>query len=1575
MHESEGDAIRAQVDALKAKLLDLSLRNKMLNHRPSRRLGIQVVGESSREIHRMLVEEGKRMTFVGTDDTTAVDTLPLALDSPNPAANVSAEHLVEDTGHALSHPVDQSDTRLTTTESPSTLAEKLRTIQREAQLAKDELGINTLFITLGALEWSETEQRSFKAPLIYVPVALDRTANGTIRVEHDGSDIGDNLPLRAKLNEFSLRLPNLSDDSPLEMYFDEVKALVDVMPGWTVHCDDIYLGFFNYEKYAMFRDLGGEAWPDGRKPWNHPDVRALLGGGYSAVDSPISDNTLLDDVRPVKEAYEVYDADSSQTLAMLRASAGFSMVIEGPPGTGKSQTITNVIAEAVAAGKKVLFVAAKRAAVDVVKRRLNDAGLGDMCLDLHDKLTNRRAFYAEIRATLHRSLQVRGEEEKVKRLDDLRERLNAHSRAANEPIESAGGKLTAFGAMANLARLPAEAPEDRDGRIPFEQLNQFTHEEIRASLHAVRALQDRLRAIGVPTQHAFWKCTIAYVDPALRLDLEAETQATATALQSAADALRSAANALMLQIPPTAEDVRVLRVCAMRASEAPPHDGIPLTGIDWKATERPVRDAIEMLRTRNLLIQERMPQIVEQALDADLTDVLRAYDNHAAHWYRSVVGQFRSAQRTLRRLLTAAAPKNAPGQHSLVRDVINIQRLTTTLREHEAILRNCLGVQWQGPTTDPEVLDRLLSWILELCSDIESGNLPHGILDFLSGGRTLHSVMEAVEEAERQAEAAIQHYLEVARLLGFPSGGCRDERWDILDARIRTWRASLPSLPDFIAYTEARQLVQERGLAAVVKLADTWGLASSRLAECYLRSYYTGVLREVMRRRPELRSFDRIRHEQAIAEFCSLDDFKLRYNRACVRLAHHRQMPSFEHAVGNLQLLKVQCELQRKQKPIRWIMQRAGEAVQRTKPVFMMSPLSVAIHLPPELPQFDIVVFDEASQIKPEDALSSIIRGKQVVVVGDTRQMPPTNFFDRIMADDGDGDDDGDGPGLGQEARKLESILSMMSAATQGRTRRPDLRWHYRSLHPSLIQPSNEMFYENRLIVFPSPSADVRGAHVGVVFHHHPDTTYEAGDKKRVNRREADIVADAVCKHVRECCGESLMVAAMNKPQADLIFDEVARRERMDPAAFAAFRAAHPFEPLDIKNLENVQGDERDVVFISVTYGRDASGVIRQHFGPLLGDGGERRLNVLISRARRRCEVFSNIIADDVRVDSPSVGLVALKKYLAYAASGNLGVSVPTGDPEESPFEEEVSAVLRARGYEVHTQVGCEGYRIDLAVVHPDRPGSYLLGIECDGATYHRARSARDRDKLRQRVLEHRGWNLHRIWSPDWWQNRDGEIERLVEAIEQARAALPRTEETLTTREPTINVQVSMGDRPRQATTRPYSQAPRPTTMASEDDVRRYMLSVVREEGPIVHELLIARLREAAGYGRAGRNIRTWLENMVASALQGQQFCVAGDAYYATNSQLETPRDWSGRPGAERKSELVPELELAAALRGVVAAAFGIDSSAAIAEAFRVLGFRRVSDDAMARGAAVLDQLVNARELNRFNGQIRVSES
>ena len=464
-------------------------------------------------------------------------------------------------------------------------------------------------------------------------------------------------------------------------------------------------------------------------------------------------------------------------------------------------------------------------------------------------------------------------------------------------------------------------------------------------------------------------------------------------------------------------------------------------------------------------------------------------------------------------------------------------------------------------------------------------------------------------------------------------------------------------------------------------------------------------------------------------------------------------------------LLRKEFQKQQRHVPVRDLLSRAGDAVMSMTPCLMMSPLTVAQYLKPGR-TFDVVIMDEASQIKPEDAIGALLRARQAVIVGDPKQLPPTNFFDRALDDSVDGEDEesDNGGQISEDDRvRAESILNIALQAFPTLRR---LRWHYRSRHESLIAFSNREFYDNHLVVFPAPQP--RSETLGIELVEVSGRRHE-----RVNVEEAKIVAHAAAAFMREHKDLSFGIVAMNQPQRDEIQREIEQLTAGDAGANdynEYWEERH--EPPFVKNLENVQGDERDVIFISLGWGRTPEGAMHQRFSPVNREDGHRRLNVLLTRAKRKILLFSSLKPEDIVVDLSKTarGVRVLRDYLVYAIDGRLeGGHVVVRDAD-SPFETSVANALKARGHEVEMQVGVAGYRVDLAVRHPEHPSHFVLGIECDGATYHRAKSARDRDRLRQEALEQLRWRLTRVWSTDWFRDPGGQAERLSEEIRKAIA-------------------------------------------------------------------------------------------------------------------------------------------------------------------------------------------------------------
>ncbi|MET9818949.1 DUF3320 domain-containing protein [Streptomyces sp. NPDC006355] len=684
--------------------------------------------------------------------------------------------------------------------------------------------------------------------------------------------------------------------------------------------------------------------------------------------------------------------------------------------------------------------------------------------------------------------------------------------------------------------------------------------------------------------------------------------------------------------------------------------------------------------------------------------------------------------------------------------------------------------------------------------------------------------------------------------------------------------------------------------------------------------------------------------------------------------------------------------------PVRELLGRACEVVQSVKPCFMMSPLTVSQFLPPDF-HFDVVIFDEASQVRPGDAVNCIYRGRTLVVAGDDKQLPPTSFFDASVDDDSDEYD--------EEAP--DAFESLLHACKAGALRELPLRWHYRSRHENLITFSNHEFYANSMVTF--PGALDEGNDVGVTFLK-ADGVYDRGGR-RDNRTEADFVARRVLHHFDTRPGRTLGVVALSQAQASAI-DQAVQQARLARPDLDHCFTEDRLDGFFVKNLESVQGDERDVMIMSVGYGPDEHGKVGLNFGPINKGGGWRRLNVAVTRARYRMEVVASFRGTSL-ADSSNESVQYLKRYLEYAENGPavLARDVVQSDAEpDSPFEESVLAVLRGWGYEVQPQVGVAGYRIDLGVRHPELPGAYAVGIECDGAMYHSSKAARDRDRLREQVLNGLGWRLYRIWGTDWYRGRAAAELRLREAVEQAVAQGPLAPSSAVPHAPASDAAETGipavaaeegGGLPAVPSPRTpvrseveYERVPVDTTVEREWSVpyttsqvvvspryelhtpearpalRTLLAQVIETEGPIHEDLLVQRAREAWGVGRAGNRIRDNVRE-VARALVISGLVTSDGAFFDAVGHHALKARQPGDGETVRKVVHIAPAERYVALAELAAECPGMSRDELIKLACEFFGWRRTGKDIRDCLAADIEELHRRQRLEGGPERIRAA--
>jgi len=1007
----------------------------------------------------------------------------------------------------------------------------------------------------------------------------------------------------------------------------------------------------------MYRDLDATTWPSGKSIVDHPPVRRLLLTRQEEAIT-VSDTHLavdrLDDTISVVRLDHIVDADSSQTVAIEMVRTGRDLVIQGPPGTAKSQTITNIIATAVLDGKKVLFVAEKLAALEVVKRRLEKEQLGVLCLELHSNKARKTDVANDLKLTWDLGKPATGT------LQDLntepekqRTSLNQHPQRLHRPLGSL--KQSAFDFIGLLAK--EGRPEGKEIGMGFSGAESWSQEQL-------KELQLRQLALGDLQKHS-WRGVQQTVyfgtERPLLLEKLKAWQENTTALRQLTFTIQE-----QLQMHPTEVTVPQTERLHQLLQWASVHPTEKIASIAHPIWDNAGSTILKVAQNKTLfeaISTETTSQVLPSVWKRNLSPVRRQIVLNGKRWYRFLIGSYRKALAELQAQLSGPLPNSYAERLALVDQILAGQQAFQYIEAKEHTAREAFGLLWEADGNGSRLV-AIAEWMQEgitRCFGIAERQAVYQadretvarlsrqyapLLDEHQGLSTFFQEKLQIDWTVYHQQAPDAHELTLSQRLSL----------------LQEWLEKPDALVDWIAWQKQLKNCQNGPLAPLVSLAEQGYLPAKRLLVSFNRIWASQCLDHLFRQEEALADFDGGSHEKKIEQFRQLDKQRLHLAKVKVLDAHYGRIPE-KRAVGMVGTVLGEVNKQRNHKPIRKLLKEAGAVIQNLKPVFMMSPLSVAQYLEPGAIEFDLLVIDEASQVQPVDALGAVARARQIVVVGDDKQLPPTMFFSKITSNyEGGPEDEPEEEGQ-VKAKELESILSLCKARGVPNTL---LQWHYRSRHESLIAVSNQRYYENKLFIVPSPWK--KNAGLGLKWHA-VNGVYDRSNT-RSNPTEAKEVALAVLNHARQHPEQTLGVAAFSMTQQRAIQDEVEVLRRSHGAEMEPFFAKHPYEPFFVKNLENVQGDERDVIFLSVGYGKDAEGRMFQNFGPLNKAGGERRLNVLISRARRCCEVFTSITDQDITLtEASSEGVVGLKHFLQYARTGIFDLAQTSGCPWAAPWK------------------------------------------------------------------------------------------------------------------------------------------------------------------------------------------------------------------------------------------------------------------------------------------------------------------
>ncbi|WP_372518636.1 DUF4011 domain-containing protein [Candidatus Ruminimicrobiellum ovillum] len=1359
--------IEKRIYKWKEKLIDLSKRNRLLNFKFSKSLTLRIIDEQPPEIYKALVRELHSLEFLPIKENAAniPEQEKKPLEELNEGIEFRAREFKEYTSAELSK--KHTDKYLQTKLSVQDLNKVLNKISTTARSTNDDLGYNVLFLALGSVIWYEKDSSNepMEAPVLLVPVEIKRKSIGqpfTVKYNEDSVILNPALILKLK-RDFGINLEDIAIDeeeiNPIDIFI-KVQNKISKNPRWKL-LNNIYIGLFSFAKFVMYKDL--EEHQAIIKRNNFVETICGLNDNKQVSAEDICPISELDNIVHPHGTYQILDADSSQQQAIQVVKSGNNLIIEGPPGTGKSQTIANMIGELLAQNKKVLFVSQKIAALEVVKNRLAANGLAPFCLELHSNKTNRKNVLGELAKSLDYKFVGNYDSQSLSKiLTDIKS-LKVYSKELHTPAGLVKiSPYKAIGIVLDNNHIP-------EFRYIFENYDKWTDEDLSAKKELFKNATETIKKLGNPKDFAWYGTQVRELSLKEKMNLKTEIDYLIKSIDEVEKNINFLCEELLLKKVTKISQIEDFITVADSVSNISDSalSYMENTDINFEEDVKLVRDTVKQFTTFNNRIKNKYnSQILNQDID-DLISKLSLYGFVSKLFFK-----FNKNYNFFKQFFIN---NHKPGFYELLYDLNNIKELkksTAELDKCDNIAAKLYSQYWNKNNPDDNDIKRQCNRLLKFKELIrEDSSFKESITEKIKNKKIDYKKVKIATDTISQLQEPIKTKLDIITdILKFDwnkAFACQYSDIDInaLKNKFSAVSQKADDLTLWIKHLDLTDEIEKEGLTPFWNKCVEANLSlddySVALETEFLRIWLMGY---VFENNDILKNFNSLEQDDLVKEFKNLDKGQIvsAKDRLVSKLSSNINFAKQQYP-KEVSELKRLCKLQRIRKSLRQIIRSVPKLFLELKPCLMMSPSTVAQLLDPNIFHFDVVVFDEASQLTTEDCIGSIIRGSKLVVTGDTKQLPPTSFFRTVLETDEEEIDDEQ-----TQEQEREDLDSILDECTTSGFPQCMLKWHYRSKHEHLIAFSNKHLYQD-LYTFPNciETSDT----LGVKFNYHIPTP---ATKEEMCSEEAKIVAKAVMQHAKNHPNMSLGVATLNIKQKSLIENEIEKLREQDPSCEDFFNNSGQ-EYFFVKNLESVQGDERDVIMISVGYFKNKNGILSMNFGPINQDGGERRLNVLVTRSRYKIEVFSGIKASDFNLEkTSSTGVKLLQAYLDFAEKGESSLNKKEDNSFEnntfvSPFEESVYKALTEKGYLVSSQVGCSNYKIDLAVRDKNNPNKFLAGIECDGPTYNSCATIRDRDRLRQEVLERLGWKMYRIWSTDWFKNPKEQLEKLTNFIDNVK--------------------------------------------------------------------------------------------------------------------------------------------------------------------------------------------------------------
>ena len=1469
------------------KLLDFSLRNNLLNTR----LGRKVIPFISFEIEHL------------EDHLQAGEDYSIT-PSPGKKLEPNAEGMYDSSQQATEYQTYVSElisshkiaSYLTETE----LQNALKHIYRTARTSLEENGANSLFLALGMLKWYETsksEQPRY-APILLLPVDIVRRSGNNYIIRKRDEDIILNITLVELLKQnFRINLDVLKelpkDESGVDvkLIFTYFRRAIIEQKKWDV-IEESMLGLFSFNKFVMWNDIHANA----DKLKENVVVASLIDkqDKQEVAENAVDARNIDKENAPMDFAIPL-DVDSSQMEAIVESGHGRSFILHGPPGTGKSQTITNMIANALYQGKRVLFVAEKMAALSVVQSRLEKINLAPFCLELHSNKATKKHFLEQMDEVL-KVTKIKSPEEYAQRSEELfneRKELISYMEALHHQ-QSSG--LSLYDCISeHLAIKEAEISEQLP---PKEQMTADYIFRCREQVEQINAILD---IVGQPNLHALYG-----LEP---VDNRQETLDAIYALlqefkgqyEKYTGQLGKLNTAVSLNLK-TEEDLQWLKMFA---------------------------NMISSEKERDELQETILSTYSEDILRMDVNAYKREWEEVKGKWF---LPRYFAKKKYLKSLQVYGQVFES-GIEDMLKLVGDYQDYKKTLKvqtEELVSYAHSNGFSHQ---------DRYDTYIQFLGSQATGRRQ-----EFLYDAESLTSVNQDLANlTEKLKGLTIQH-------------NPKDE----IASHFYGWIGNYQKVKDWYHWVDKKRELQQMGVQPVVTLIEE-GTNPEEAMNGFLKGIYHVLIETAIDENEQLRMFNGLKFRQKIEKY-KRDTAKfqeLSKEELYSKLASRVPATSTSIAEGSeISILKRNIANGGRGNSIRSIIDNIPTLLPRLCPCMLMSPISVAQYIDLNAEKFDLVIFDEASQMPTCEAVGAIARGKAVIVVGDSKQMPPTSFFSSNQVDEEEADID-----------DMESILDDCITLSLCEHQ---LNWHYRSKHESLIAFSNSQYYDNNLLTFPSIDD-----HVAKVTLIPVNGVYDKG-RTRSNPDESKAIVSEIIRRLSDAELQkfSIGVVAFSKVQGDLIEDDLL--DALDKNPQLKEIAMNGKEPIFVKNLENVQGDERDVILFSIGYGADKNGKVSMNFGPLNNAGGERRLNVAVSRARYEMMVCSTLKSSQIDLKrSNAKGVEGLKGFLEFAETGKLPfVSGTTHNYSTNVMVEQICDALARKGYITESFVGRSNFKVDIAVSTREQPEKFILGILCDGRTYYETKTTRDREIVQPGVLHMLNWRVMRVYSIDWYENRERALDQILQELKSVESGETQDEPTEDTASYVFDAdkikESGISDHVvRNKALRPYNECGIEAKTVDKDSFNPYdekytriIKSILKDEQPATEGYLCKRLAKVIGFGHAGANVQRAV-SFAMSRLYQDPLSIDGIFSFWLDEKSANDYKYYRAPSPRSITE-IPTIEIVNAIKEVVTEEFSLPKKKIPTIAARKLGFSSA-------GAKICDVISKAVDLLEKNSVVTIS--